>query len=228
MIINCPDCGHKVSSDAPLCRYCGCPGEKLREKAENEGKGCGCIIVAVIIFAALVYVYNAVNEQLGLGLSQKTIITLVIATVPSVVLWWITVPALYKIAKQKMQGKNSLSLLLALSYIVITGMIIFGVCSHITDKMSASKKQKIETIDKERPKDESKDASIEAEKTTSNSSEAVIETDVKETPANTESGNDAAEESVTTTEQQSCTKSEEPSKDTIRTVSLQNLLKLTE
>lgn len=229
MIINCPDCGHKVSSDAPLCPYCGCSGKKLHEAAENQGKSCGCIIVAVIIFAALVYVYNAVNEQLGLGLSDKTILTLVIATVPSVVLWWITAPALYKYAKQKTQGKNSLSLLLALSYIVITGMIIFGVCNVFTNKLGTAKKHKTETIDKtssvnqptngtQEMKSVSKNVDEEIESTGNNASSETSATE-EEHPSETETEMNA--------EPQSKNETEVSSKDTTPTVSLENLLKLT-
>lgn len=51
MIIKCPDCGRKISSDAPICGYCGCSRDRIRRKA----KFVGCIVrpIQLLIVCAI-------------------------------------------------------------------------------------------------------------------------------------------------------------------------------
>ncbi|MBC2605923.1 hypothetical protein [Pelagicoccus albus] len=38
-LINCPDCDREISSRAPACPHCGCPGEDRDSEASSNEKG---------------------------------------------------------------------------------------------------------------------------------------------------------------------------------------------
>lgn len=70
-LINCPDCGKKVSDQAPTCPNCGRPLEEVSQstpnvKAEGQKEGCflqtmnaGCMIIfAIIGIIILLAIFN--------------------------------------------------------------------------------------------------------------------------------------------------------------------------
>lgn len=53
-LIECPECGKAISSEAPSCPSCGKPNKAVRNNRRSNVQGCGCLLVLAAIGAAVV------------------------------------------------------------------------------------------------------------------------------------------------------------------------------
>lgn len=93
-----------------------------------DGWGCLAIIVLLIL---PYFGFKYLSNELGLGLSEHTLYTLVPTFWICLILWIFTVPKVYK----SMEG-TAKSLFLSLLYMVVTGLIIFFLSGIAVDKFN--------------------------------------------------------------------------------------------
>ena len=62
-VINCPDCGRKVSSEASACPHCGCPGYRIHSAARASSWWSATKFIIIILTIAVAIIANEDNEN---------------------------------------------------------------------------------------------------------------------------------------------------------------------